>query len=168
MERLWAPWRMQFIKMPKIDGCIFCDKWRASPTEDKKNHVIYRGKEAFALLNIYPYNNGHLMVAPETHVSSLDELSDEVLLEIIHITKIMMKTLRETLHPHGFNVGMNIGRMAGAGIEDHVHLHVVPRWNGDTNFMPVISNTKVLPQSLDEVYEILTECLAKNDSLIDS
>ncbi len=159
MDRLWAPWRIHYIKQPKIEGCIFCEKWNDSPEKDKENHVVYRGKEAFALLNIYPYNNGHLMVAPTMHVASAEDLSEQAWLEIITIMKLMVTALRGTLHPHGFNIGMNVGRVAGAGIDDHVHLHIVPRWNGDTNFMPILTDTKVLHQSLDEVHHLLVEYL---------
>lgn len=161
MDRLWAPWRIQYIKMPKTDGCVFCEKWNAPPSDDQKNHVVCRGKRAFALLNIYPYNNGHLMIAPVDHVATMNAVPADTWLEIVTLMKLMVKALEETIHPHGFNIGMNIGRVAGAGIDDHVHLHVVPRWNGDTNFMPVISDTKVLNQSLDEVYHLLTSFLEK-------
>ncbi len=161
MDRLWAPWRIHYIKSPKIEGCIFCEKWKASPSRDKDNYILYRGNHAFALLNIYPYNNGHLMVAPTAHVASVEELPDEALLEIMNIMKLMVSALKETLQPQGFNIGMNVGRVAGAGIDDHVHLHVVPRWNGDTNFMPILSDTKIIHQSLDEVHELLTNSLRK-------
>jgi len=133
------------------EGCIFCDK--SSDIHDKENLIIHRGETAFVLLNLYPYNNGHLMVAPYLHTSSLSDLSDEALLEIVKLTRKAQETLAKAYHPHGYNIGMNLGAVAGAGIADHLHQHIVPRWNGDANFMPVIGETKVLPESLEQSYE---------------
>jgi ATP adenylyltransferase len=153
MDRLYAPWRMAYIDQPDKDhpqdgsGCIFCDK-AASPDDDR-NLVVHRGQSAFVLLNLFPYNNGHLMVAPYRHTSRLEELDDSALLELMTLTRQAQMALDRAFHPHGYNLGMNLGTVAGAGIADHLHLHIVPRWNGDTNFMPVLADVKVLPDSLE-------------------
>lgn len=154
MERLWAPWRMKYIEEgSKIEGCIFC----IFPAEqdDRKNLILYRGEHSFIMLNSFPYNPGHLMVAPYKHTADLYELTDEELLEVDHLVRFSVRLLSATVQPDGFNLGVNLGRTAGAGIVDHVHWHVVPRWNGDTNFMPVIGETKVLPESLEATYDKL-------------
>jgi len=132
-------------------GCIFCDK--SAQQLDRENLIIYRGNTAFVLMNLYPYNNGHLMVAPYLHTSSLSELSDEALIEIAKLTRCAVESLKIAYSPQGFNTGMNLGSVAGAGIADHLHQHIVPRWNGDANFMPVIGETKVLPESLEQSYD---------------
>ncbi len=157
MDRLWAPWRMEYIKMERKNGCIFCEK--PQENKDDKNFILYRGKTAFVILNIFPYNNGHLMVAPYEHIANLEELQDDTLLEISHLLQKMIIVLKKAMSPHGFNVGMNLGETAGAGIPGHLHWHIVPRWNGDTNFMPVISNTKVIVQSLENSYMTLKKFL---------
>lgn len=151
-EQLWTPWRMEYIKKIKTKGCIFCRKLKES---DDKAFIIKRGRTCFSMLNIYPYNNGHLMVAPKRHVRRLDLLTKRELNELIQLVTESQKLLLKKLRPHGFNVGLNIGRTAGAGVEGHVHFHVVPRWDGDTNFMPIIGHTKVIPQLLEETYRIL-------------
>lgn len=154
MERLWAPWRMKYIEEgSKIEGCIFC----IFPAEqdDRKNLILYRGEHSFIMLNSFPYNPGHLMVAPYKHTADLYELTDEELLDVNHLARFSVRLLSATVQPDGFNLGVNLGRTAGAGIVDHVHWHVVPRWNGDTNFMPVIGETKVLPESLEATYDKL-------------
>ncbi len=151
MNKLWAPWRNVFIKIRKIKGCIFCIK-----SKDNKNEfIIKKSRHSFAILNIYPYNNGHIMVSPFRHVKDLKGLNDEELLDIIKLTRDMQKLLEKKLKPHGFNIGINTGKVAGAGYKDHLHIHVVPRWKGDSNFMPVIADSKVMPQSLKELYNLI-------------
>lgn len=158
MKRLWAPWRIEYILSPKPDYCIFCEYPKR---RDDEAYILYRGERVFTLMNIYPYNTGHVMVAPYTHVSSLEELSKEESCELMEVTRLMVRVLKEALSPDGFNLGLNIGRVAGAGIEDHVHMHIVPRWAGDTNFMPVISNVKVIPESIRGTYSKIRETLKK-------
>jgi ATP adenylyltransferase len=158
-ERLWAPWRLDYIKGPKPDECIFCSA--AGSDDDAASYVVARGERCFVLLNAYPYTNGHLMVAPYEHVPSLGDLGEPELLELMTLTQRSLAAIREAYGPEGFNVGVNEGKVAGAGVEEHVHLHVVPRWGGDTNFMPVVGNTRVLPQSLDDSYATLAPLLAR-------
>jgi ATP adenylyltransferase len=153
-QRLWAPWRLEYIKGPKEAECIFC---RALQSDDDPGHqVIHRGERAFVMLNAYPYTNGHVMVSPNVHVDSLEALDEPTLLELMTLTQRSMAATREAYAPDGFNLGVNQGKVAGAGVEDHVHLHVVPRWGGDTNFMPVVGDVRVLPQSLEDSYRALT------------
>lgn len=151
---MWAPWRVKYITNPAETNCIFCEK--SAQSDDKKNYVLYRGKTVFALLNIYPYNNGHLMVAPYSHIGELEALSGDVLCEMMNVVNKFVKKIKETMRAQGFNVGMNIGKVAGAGIDDHIHIHIVPRWLGDTNFMPVIADEKVISEGLESVYKKLT------------
>jgi ATP adenylyltransferase len=153
MRQIWAPWRMQYIQMDKPEGCILCEK----PGEDKDaaNYILYRGDKNFVMMNSYPYNPAHLLVAPYRHVASLEELTDEELHEHIEIISRSIGVLRRAFSPGGFNVGMNMGGVAGAGIEDHIHTHIVPRWPGDTNFMPVMADVRVVPEALAETYEKL-------------
>ena len=156
MDRIWAPWRMQYIELAdKTEGCIFC----VFPSQDKdrENLLLYRGKTAFMMLNCYPYNPGHLMIAPYKHTSDMCDLSDQELLEVNRLVGSSVRLLTAVMEPHGFNVGINLGRTAGAGIADHIHWHIVPRWDGDTNFMPVIADTKVIPESLLATYDKLKE-----------
>jgi ATP adenylyltransferase len=157
MNRLWAPWRMAYINMEpdtkKVKGCVFCGK--TAEGDDAANLILHRGARAFVLLNLYPYNNGHLMVAPYAHIASLGDLDDQTSLEMMNLLKHAEATLLQAYSPQGFNVGMNVGAAAGAGIADHLHMHIVPRWRGDTNFMPVIADVKVMPDSLAGVYEKL-------------
>ncbi len=155
MERLWSPWRMEYIRSARPTdkpGCIFCD---LPAKEDEEALILSRSERAFALLNAYPYNAGHLMVAPFRHVGDLEGLADEELLEMDRLLRRSVEALREVAEPDGFNLGMNLGRVAGAGVPDHLHWHVVPRWDGDTNFMPVVGDTKVLPELIRESYEKL-------------
>ena len=153
MEQMWAPWRMEYILKEKTEGCVLCDK----PKEDNDapNYILYRGKGSFVIMNAYPYNAGHLMVAPYRHVASLEELTDAELKEHFEIVRRSITILRDTLNPAGFNIGINMGAVAGAGIDDHVHTHIVPRWQGDTNFMPLLANAKVVNEALAETYEKL-------------
>ena len=153
MEQIWAPWRIEYIEMEKPKGCILCDKPKEN--NDPLNYILYRGDKNFIIMNSYPYNPGHLMIAPYRHIANLEELSDEELYEHWQIVSRSLKVLRQVFKPGGFNIGINIGRVAGAGIEEHVHTHIVPRWQGDTNFMPVVSDVRVLPQALAETYQKL-------------
>lgn len=154
MDLLWAPWRMQYIQaIEKDDGCIFCTK--PSQSEDKKNLILYRGKKCFVLMNLYPYNNGHLMVVPYHHTSDIAVLDRESSCEMWDLICLSRKVLSAAIRPDAFNIGMNIGRVAGAGIDQHIHMHIVPRWNGDTNFMPVIGATKVISQAINDTYDTL-------------
>ena len=153
MKHLWAPWRMEYILKEKKEVCIFCEKPKEN--QDKKNYILYRGKFCFVILNTFPYNNGHLMIAPYAHIKNIEELKSDVLIEQMTLCQKCIKVLKEKINPHGFNIGLNIGRFAGAGILEHIHWHVVPRWEGDTNFMPVISEIRVLPQHLSETYDLL-------------
>ena len=158
-ERLWAPWRLEYIKGPKPDGCIFCDK--PAGGDDRDNLIVHRGERCFVILNAFPYNNGHLMVTPYDHVGSVEQLEADVLAELMALTQRSLAALREVYGPEGFNLGINQGKIAGAGVEDHVHLHVVPRWDADTNFMPVIGDTRVLPQSLADSWDALHPVFAR-------
>ncbi len=155
MERLWAPWRSRYILGEEESKCIFCEKPKQDKDED--NYILLRGKRCLVMLNVYPYNNGHLMIAPYRHIDSVEDLEDDEAREMMEILSRMITLLKKTLGPEGFNVGMNLGAVAGAGIADHLHLHVVPRWKGDTNFMPLISNTKIISESLRKTYQKLKE-----------
>jgi len=153
---LWSPWRMKYIEYVTIEkpkGCFICEAIRHDVMEEKL--VIYKGKNTIVLMNLFPYNTGHLLIAPVKHVPSLEELSTSELSSLIIVLKTSITALKEALNPDGFNVGINLGRVAGAGLEDHVHIHIVPRWNGDTNFMPIIANTKVIPEALKDTYRKL-------------
>ena len=152
---LWAPWRNTFLTQPKrTRRCIFCAAARSR--NDRANRVVARARRSFAILNLYPYNNGHVLIAPARHVGELDQLQPAEWLEMLELAQRLVRRLRRLLHPHGFNAGFNFGRTAGAGIPGHLHLHLVPRWNGDTNFMPILGRAKVISQSLDELYRQLT------------
>lgn len=156
MKRLWAPWRMEYIRDELGgEGCFLCNARDAD--DDSGNLVLWHTEFSFSILNRWPYNNGHLLVAPRSHVADLADLSDEELLDQMKLLSRCKKNLAQAVEPDGFNVGLNLGRAAGAGVEDHLHWHVVPRWRGDTNFMPVTGATKVIPQSLDELWQILRD-----------
>jgi ATP adenylyltransferase len=155
MERLWAPWRMAYILETRQPGCFLCDIVQTSRDED--NLVLERGEHTMLLMNRYPYNNGHLMVAPYQHMDALEGLRPEALSELMALCVRGCSRLRQALRPHGFNVGLNLGAAAGAGLKEHLHLHIVPRWEGDTNFMPVLAEVKVIPQSLGELWRQLKE-----------
>lgn len=152
MKRLWSPWRMGYIQQKKVPGCIFCLE---PASRDAQNAILYRGDFSFVIINRYPYNSGHLMVAAYRHVASLGELEEKELLELGYLVRKCEGILREVYRPQGFNIGLNIGEAAGAGFADHLHAHIVPRWLGDTNFMPVIAETKALPELLEESYNRL-------------
>ena len=153
MKALWAPWRQPFVMRSPGKGCLFCKARRSR--DDKRAWVVHRGKYAMVMLNLYPYNNGHIMVVPYRHVSKFSRLKDNELLEIWRLVERFMKKLDQKIHPHGYNVGLNLGRVAGAGVPGHMHVHIVPRWNADTNMMPVIGQTKVISASLQSLYRML-------------
>jgi ATP adenylyltransferase len=155
MERLWAPWRLEYIRSAdEQEGCVFC---RAAAAGDEDGLVVHRGEHALVVLNKYPYASGHLMVAPYRHEAEFGELTTDEALEIHRLAAAGLGALAETMRPQGFNIGWNLGRIAGAGIVDHVHLHVVPRWAGDTNFMPVLADVKVMPEALEDTRRKLAE-----------
>ncbi len=154
-KQLWAPWRLEYISSAdEQDGCVFCN---AAAADDEEALVVHRGAAAFVLLNKFPYASGHLMVAPVRHVGDLPELADDEVLEIHRLVSTALGVLAQVFAPQGYNLGWNLGRIAGAGVVDHVHLHVVPRWAGDTNFMPVLADVKVLPEHLLETRRKLAE-----------
>jgi ATP adenylyltransferase len=153
MEHIWAPWRIEYILMEKPEGCILCEK----PKEDKdvQNYILCRGVKNFIILNSYPYNPGHLLVAPYRHIGSLEEFTEEERNEHFEMISRSIRALKEAFNPGGFNIGANIGKVAGAGIDDHFHSHIVPRWQGDTNYVPVLADVRVMPQALAETYKLL-------------
>lgn len=157
MRQLWAPWRMTYVGggATSKPGCIFCAK--ASESKDEENLILVRGQTCFALMNLYPYNSGHLMIAPYAHVPSIQHMSVESLTEMMTLAQRLLAALQQALGPQGFNLGINQGEAAGAGIADHAHLHIVPRWSGDTNFMPVFADVKVLPEFLESTYQKIRE-----------
>jgi ATP adenylyltransferase len=159
LRQLWAPWRLEYIQgADEQEACVFC---RALERADEDGLVVHRGERAFVLLNKFPYASGHLMVAPMRHEGEFGELDAEEALEIHRLASVGLGALAETMHPQGFNLGWNLGRIAGAGVLDHVHLHVVPRWAGDTNFMPVLGDVKVLPEALADTRRKLAEAWAE-------
>lgn len=153
MDRLWAPWRKNCITRKKPKGCIFCAGLKKG--SDKKRYVLKRERHAFSMLNLYPYNNAHVMVAPYKHVKTLELLSDAELLGLFKLMNYTKKKIDRRLKPAGYNIGLNIGRVAGAGFPGHVHVHIVPRWRGDTNFISVVSEARVVSRSLDEMWKLL-------------
>ncbi|NIM93125.1 MAG: HIT domain-containing protein [Anaerolineales bacterium] len=151
MKHLWSPWRMPYIEgSEKEEGCLFCNKLQEE--DGPENLIFYRGAKVFALLNRFPYTTGHLMIVPYEHVHSLEMLDDDARAELIHLTSEAVRVLRVGYNAEAFNIGMNIGEAAGAGVADHVHIHVVPRWAGDTSFMSTTANTRVIPEALEETY----------------
>lgn len=154
MDKIWAPWRIKYIQKHSDKKCIFC-LYSKNKRLDKKQFVIIRGKYSFSLLNIYPYNNGHFMACPIRHIKNMEALKKEEVLDLFEVIKKTNKLINKILKPKGYNVGINLGKISGAGIDKHLHIHVVPRWQGDTNFMPVVSNTKIISQSLRELYNKL-------------
>jgi ATP adenylyltransferase len=155
-QRIWAPWRLAYVKDASKDqdsSCIFCAALEAG--DDEANLIVSRGERCFVILNKFPYTNGHLMVAPYEHIAELQALDEETVAEIMALAQRGMAALEESYSPHGYNVGFNQGRVAGAGVEHHIHMHVVPRWGGDTNFMPVLGDTRVMNQTLEDSYATL-------------
>ena len=157
MKHLWSPWRMEYLIAPRAEECIFCHA--AQSDDDRENLVLLRGERAFLILNRYPYNSGHFMVVPYTHAPSLEDLDAPVLTEMMLLLNRGLAALRAAMAPQGFNVGANLGQVAGAGIEEHVHIHAVPRWAGDTNFMPVIGDMRVVPETWLQTYDLLKAAL---------
>jgi ATP adenylyltransferase len=163
MKRLWSPWRMTYIESSTQEtGCIFCN--RLEEDDGPGNLILLRGKNTFLILNRYPYTNGHMMVVPYQHANSLELLQDDTLSEMMQYTKLALRLLREEYGARDFNVGINIGEAAGAGVADHVHIHIVPRWAGDTNFMSTTAETRVLPESLEQSYSRIKARLKKINS----
>ena len=154
---LWAPWRMEYIRGEKEPGCIFCHK--PAQKNDRENLILHRGESVFIIMNKYPYNNGHIMVVPYRHESEVDQLTKNEYSEMMLLVQRTIRALKKLMNPQGFNIGMNVGAAAGAGIDDHLHFHIVPRWNADTNFMPVIGHTKVISEVLDDTWEQLQKIL---------
>jgi ATP adenylyltransferase len=155
-ETLWAPWRMEYIlsfKDGKKQQCIFCE--RLKKKNDRKNLILHRGTHSFVIMNRFPYNSGHLMIVPYKHSGDFQDFTNEENLELMHVLQKSQKILTRVMKPQGFNIGMNLGRVGGAGVDDHLHWHIVPRWNGDTNYMPVIGGTKVISEALDKTYDKL-------------
>lgn len=159
MERLWSPWRSEYITATGTDmsagrRCIFCEAEK-NAANDEKNFVLYRGARNFVILNLYPYISGHMMIAPYAHLGEFDAAAKEETDEMMDLTKRCQTALREVYHPQGFNIGMNLGRAGGAGVADHIHMHIIPRWDGDTNFMTTLGETRVLPEDLPTTYHKL-------------
>ncbi len=150
MKQIWAPWRIEYIQMEKEERCILCQKPKLN--KYSPNYILYRGDNNFVIMNKYPYNPGHLMVATYRHIASLEDLTQAELHEHFEIVSRCVSLLKEVFKPQGFNIGINTGAVAGAGITDHFHTHIVPRWTGDTNFMPVVAETRVVSAALDEIY----------------
>jgi ATP adenylyltransferase len=156
-KNLWAPWRIGYVQgLNKSRDCFICHNLK-NPRDDGKNLVLWRSDKSIVVLNHFPYNNGHLLIAPFRHIQDLDQATDEELLEMMKLIRQTQKVLSAAIKPHGFNVGMNFGRCAGAGLPQHLHIHIVPRWDGDTNFMSVCSDTDVISQSLTELFELLKQ-----------
>lgn len=151
-SNLWAPWRFAYVKSGRREGCAFCE---ALSMSDEEALILYRGRHSYIILNKYPYNSGHLMVVTNRHVPSIEDLTSEELGELMLLVKASIVSLRKAYRPEGFNIGANIGKASGAGIEDHFHVHIVPRWVGDTNYITIVSGTKVVPQSLEDSYRLL-------------
>ena len=157
MRQLWAPWRMIYIDQVDKRRCFLCRALREK--KDRKNLILTRNEKCFVIMNKYPYNSGHLLIAPLAHKGTLEALKDEELLGLFSLTRDMKRLLERTMKPVGFNIGINLGRVAGAGLISHIHIHIVPRWRGDTNFMPIFSHTKVLSQALTKLYDRLKKAL---------
>lgn len=157
MQKLWAPWRIEYIRRAHGNGCILCQK--PGENADEANLILHRDHGNFIILNAFPYNPGHLMVAPYRHIARLEDLSDDEAMEHFQLVKKSVALLEQVLKPHGFNLGLNLGKSAGAGIEQHLHTHIVPRWQGDTNFLPVLSDTRVISEGLAATYSKLRDAM---------
>lgn len=153
MKTLWSPWRMEYILSEKDKECIFCTK--PAENNDRVNLILFRGAKSYVIMNKYPYNNGHIMVVPYFHTSELSGLNDDIVSELLLLTRYSIDCTKKAFNPEGFNVGINIGAAAGAGIKEHLHIHIVPRWAGDSNFMPVISELRVIPEHIMDTYDKL-------------
>jgi ATP adenylyltransferase len=158
MENLWAPWRAEYILRTDDAGCFLCEKPKEA--KDEANFILYRGQSNFIILNSFPYNPGHLLIAPYRHIGNPEAITDEEAKEHFSLLKLCHRLLTQIAKPAGFNIGINLGKVSGAGLDDHIHTHVVPRWLGDTNFMAVTSNTRVLPEGLSATYKKLKDGLA--------
>jgi ATP adenylyltransferase len=159
MDRLWAPWRIKYIRAKKHKRCIFCEGLKSKG----KNYIIFKTEHSISILNIFPYNNGHVMISPVRHIREISKLKECEILDLFHNLNNVKKLLDKVLKPDGYNIGLNISKEAGAGITGHLHIHLVPRWRGDTNFIPIISNTKIISQSLSELYKRLKHAKSKTD-----
>ncbi|MBZ0203941.1 MAG: HIT domain-containing protein [Ignavibacteria bacterium] len=165
MDKLWSPWRSKYIESFKDDpkeelsGTLFTRI--LAENDDRKNYILHRGKKCFIIMNLYPYNSGHLMIVPYKQANDISELDSDTRLEMMELLDLGCKVLNDAIKPHGFNIGANLGRVAGAGVENHIHFHIVPRWNGDTNFMPVLNEVKVISEAMDETYDKLMKSLGK-------
>ena len=156
MDYLWSPWRYRYVSQAgKGEGCPFCQLVAADPSRDRENLLLYRGRDNFILLNLYPYTTGHVLVTPYAHVADLDQVSQETLMELMELAQRLQTALRQSFNPEGYNLGMNLGKCAGAGVADHLHLHLLPRWGGDSNFMTVVGETRVQPEDLLATYDKL-------------
>jgi len=153
MKHIWAPWRIEYIRSEKPAGCILCNLPKEN--KDKENYILYRGKKNFIMLNCYPYNPGHLLIAPYRHIADVEELTEDERNEHFELVCRSIVVLKKEFKPAGFNTGTNIGRIAGAGIDDHFHSHIVPRWQGDTNYVPVLADVRIMPQALEDTYKTL-------------
>jgi ATP adenylyltransferase len=154
MKVVWAPWRMEYVGSDQVrEGCIFCPG--DDRTQDEKKLILYRGEWSIVLMNRFPYTNGHLLIAPLRHISSFDSLSPDEKLDLVNMVERSVSVLKEVMDPAGFNIGMNLGRVAGAGVEDHMHFHIVPRWSGDTNYMTVFGEVRIIPEHIRATYEKL-------------
>lgn len=153
MENLFAPWRVEYIEKGKSENCIFCEIFKER--DDEKNLILTRSSHSFLIMNKYPYNNGHLMVISNLHKKNVEDFNSEEILDIFSLLSKAIQVLKKTLSPQGFNIGINLGEVAGAGVKDHFHIHIVPRWQGDTNFMPILSETKVISEHLKSTYQKL-------------
>ena len=153
MDVIWAPWRIEYILSKKDESCIFCPGDDRS--KDKERLILYVGSYSIVIMNKFPYNNGHLLVAPKRHISDIDSMTINETIEVFHMIQNSINILKKVMRPEGFNVGLNIGKVAGAGIEEHLHFHIVPRWNGDTNFMTVLGEVRVIPEHIRQTYDKL-------------
>jgi ATP adenylyltransferase len=160
MQNIWAPWRVKYILGKKGGRCIFCLK---KNKKEDKNLILYQGDLSFVMMNKFPYNNGHLLVAPCRHVKDLEDLTQKEMIDLINLLKLATSILKDALNPDGFNIGTNLGKVAGAGVESHLHFHIVPRWNGDTNFMPVLSDTRVISEHLEETFNRLKPLFGRRE-----
>ncbi|MBN2003885.1 MAG: HIT domain-containing protein [Anaerolineae bacterium] len=160
MKQLWAPWRMTYLKgeHKKVEGCLFCAKL---DQDDAEEQILYRGEYAYVTLNRFPYTNGHLLIVPYVHTGLLEELDDAISLELMRLVRASLGILRQVYRPDGFNIGVNEGAAAGAGVAEHVHIHIVPRWSGDVNYMTVVAETRIIPQTLEETYTLFRPCFER-------
>jgi len=157
MDYLWSPWRYRYVSQAeKAEGCPFCQKVSLDPAHDRENLVLFRGQYNFILFNLYPYTTGHMLVTPNAHVADFDQVAPETLVEMMGLTQRLHAALKKCYNPEGYNLGMNIGKCAGAGVADHLHLHILPRWTGDSNFMTVVGETRVQPEDLFATYDKLS------------